>query len=179
MTCIVAIAEGGTVYMGGDSAGVSHLSLEIRKNPKVFKNKDFVIGYTTSFRMGQLLQYAFTPPKRHPDEDLFEYMVTSFVDGVRETLKKGGFASKEDEVERGGNFIVGIEGRIFQIESDYQVSEIRDNFASCGCGYEIALGALYATEGEDQRPKDRLRVALEAAEHFSAGVRGPFSFIET
>ncbi|MEO3924086.1 hypothetical protein ABGB07_09550 [Micromonosporaceae bacterium B7E4] len=43
-----------------------------------------------------------------------------------------------------------------------------------GCGSEIALGALFATARTSMSPKRRVTVALEAAERFSAGVRGPF-----
>lgn len=45
-----------------------------------------------------------------------------------------------------------------------------------GCGDQIARGALYGTQM--QPPKERIRIALEAAERFSAGVRGPFIILE-
>jgi hypothetical protein len=87
MTCIAGIAQGGKVYIGGDSAGVAGNSqLDVRTDRKVFLSGDFVMGFTTSFRMGQLIQYAFTPPKRHPDKDVMAYMVTEFVDGLRACL---------------------------------------------------------------------------------------------
>ena len=63
MTCIVGVVDNGKVYMGGDSAGVGGLCIETRKQPKVFRNGDFLIGYTDSFRMGQLLQYKMSPPR--------------------------------------------------------------------------------------------------------------------
>jgi len=48
----------------------------------------------------------------------------------RECFKEGGFATKEDEKEIGGNFLVGIQGRLFCIESDYQVEEAIDNYTA-------------------------------------------------
>lgn len=40
MTCIAAITDGKTVWVGGDSAGVAGSSLEIRADEKVFTRKD-------------------------------------------------------------------------------------------------------------------------------------------
>jgi ATP-dependent protease HslVU (ClpYQ) peptidase subunit len=175
MTCIVGIAEGGKVYIGGDSAGVGGgLSLMVSARPKVFRNGDFVIGYTDSFRLGQLLAHSLTPPKRHPDTGIDKFMMTTFIDAVRDCLKTGGYAKKDNEVEKGGTFLVGYCGRIFLVENNYQVLEYEDGFAACGCGDQIALGAMYANPAA--RPLDRLRIALEAAERYCAGVRGPFHF---
>lgn len=172
MTCIAGIVQGGNVYIIGDSAGVGGLDLTIRADRKVFVNGDFVMGFTTSFRMGQLIQYAFNPPKRHPDKDVMAYMVTDFVDALRNCLKCGGFARKDSEAESGGTFLVGYAGRLFSIESDYQVAESVIGYDAVGCGDAYAKGVLFATYS--QPPEDRLRLAMQAAEAHSAGVRGPF-----
>jgi ATP-dependent protease HslVU (ClpYQ) peptidase subunit len=175
MTCIVGVAEGGKVYIGGDSAGVDgRYALTVRADRKVFRNGDFIFGFTTSFRMGNLLAHSLKPPKRHPDTDLYAFMVTDFVDAVRDCLKTGGFAQKDKEEESGGTFLVGYQGRLFSIQDDYQVCENADGFDACGCGDLIAFGAMYANPAA--KPLERLRIALEAAERFSAGVRGPFHF---
>ena len=76
MTAIVGIAEKGSVYIGGDSAGVAGLSISTRTDVKVFKNGPFVLGFTSSFRMGQILQYKFDPPKQTVGQDDMKYLVT-------------------------------------------------------------------------------------------------------
>ena len=177
MTCIVGIAAGGKVYMGADSAGVGGMDIANRKDVKVFRNEDLVMGCTTSFRMIQLLQYMLHPPKRHPDTDVMKYMVTDFIEAVRTCFRNGGFMTKDREAEAGGSFLVGCAGRLFQIHGDFQVAERAEGFDACGCGESYALGAL-ATLSVDARPFDRLQHALRIAEHFSAGVRGPFVFEE-
>ena len=93
---------------------------------------------------------------------------------LRQCLKDGGWARKQDEREEGGTFLVGVRGRLYTIYDDYQVAQAADGFAAVGCGDQIALGALYATAGTGLKPKARITVALRAAERFSAGVRGPF-----
>lgn len=177
MTCIVGLVDGQTVHIGGDSAGVGGYSLTVRADRKVFRNGDFVMGFTTSFRMGQLLQHAFMPPKRHPDTDVDKFMVTTFIDAVRDCLKTGGYAERHNEAERGGVFLVGYAGRLFRIDNDYQVGEAVDGFDAVGCGEQIAQGSLYSTAS--MKPRERLKLALEAAERFSAGVRGPFHMEKT
>ena len=172
MTAIVGLAQGGKVYIGGDSAGVSGLSLTVRADAKVFRKDRYVFGFTTSFRMGQLLRYSLTLPK--PAGELDAFMATVFVDALRECLKNGGWARKENEREEGGTFLVGVKGRLYAVYDDYQVAKAADGFAAVGCGDEIALGALYATAGTGLGPRKRVVRALAAAERFSAGVRGPF-----
>ena len=57
---------------------------------------------------------------------------------------------------------------------DFQVGELHDPFAAVGCGMDLAHGALYALRDSDLDPESKVRLALEAAERFSAGVRRPF-----
>lgn len=181
MTCIIGLVDNGKIYMGGDSAGVSGLNIRGRTDKKVFKTDDFIMGFTTSFRMGDLLKYDFNPPKRYPEVDIFKYMVTEFINEVRNCLKRGGFATKKDEVESGGQFLVGYAGRLFNISDDYQVGENILPFDACGCGAFYALGSLYSTKKRiDLKPEQsfsaikRVDLALRAAQEFSAGVREPF-----
>jgi hypothetical protein len=173
VTCIVGvIGDDGCVHVGGDSAGVSGWDLTIRSDRKVFAKDGFVFGFTSSFRMGQVLRHSFTPPKRHPDTPLDQYMVTEFIDAVRACLKAAGFAKVNNQVESGGTFIVGHAGRLFCVEDDFQVAEAAGRYMACGCGAAVAHGALFASAAAN--PVDRIFTALRAAEAHSAGVRGPF-----
>jgi ATP-dependent protease HslVU (ClpYQ) peptidase subunit len=172
MTAIAGLAEDGSVFIGGDSAGVTGLDLSVRADTKVFRKGGYLFGFTTSFRMGQLIHYSLELPK--PSDDLDRFMVTTFIDALRACLKAGGWARKDSEREEGGTFLVGVRGQLFAVYDDYQVGKAADGFAAVGSGSQIALGALYATAGTGMKPKKRVEVALHAAERFSAGVRGPF-----
>lgn len=178
MTCCIAIAEKGKVWMGADSAGVSGLDMQVRHDRKVFRNGPMVFSFTSSFRLGQLLRWSFTPPGRDPRVNVERYMATTFINAVRDCFKAGGYAKKESEVESAGCFLVGYEGQIFEVHSDYQVAQPSNSpvegceFAAIGCGDNAAMGALYATP--KLSPVRRIHIALAAAERFSAGVRGPF-----
>lgn len=177
MTCIVGMIDKGAVVIGGDSAGVSGLDLTVRSDQKVFSGKDhsFVMGFTSSFRMGQLLRYKFQKPPHIEGVECFEYMATAFVDAVRQCLKDGGYAKKNNEEESGGTFLVGYRGRLFRIESDYQVGETTCGYDACGCAQDVARGSLFSTRM--RRIEDRVLSALQAAEQWSASVRRPFKII--
>jgi hypothetical protein len=105
MTCIVGIVDKGKIYIGGDSAGLTGWDLCVRNDKKVFVNNGFAMGFSSSFRMGQLLAYALKPPEIKPGDDLMRFMAVDFINAVRECLKSGGWASREKETENGGNFL--------------------------------------------------------------------------
>lgn len=159
------------------SVGVGGWTATHRKDAKVFHNGPYLIGYTSSFRMGQILRWSFTPPEP-PEGDLLDrFMCTTWIDAVRKGLRDGGWAKKDAEREEGGIFLVGVGGRLFVVEADYQVGEHVDGYAAVGSGDQLAMGALAATAGLDLEPEKRVLAALEAAERHNIGVRGPFHLL--
>lgn len=183
MTCIVAIAQNGTVYMGSDHAASDDKSgwIIARKEPKCFKVGQYAVAFTDSFRMGQILQYSWSPPKYTPtktNSGLDKFMRTKFVDSVKQAFRDGGYGSfTSSEEDCGGVFIVGLEGRIFTIDEDFHVGENVVNFMAEGSGAMFALGALWATKNQ-KNPKLRIKTALEAASEFSMSVAPPFTYIQ-
>lgn len=176
MTCIIGAIDNGAIYMGADSAGVANYSIKRRKDSKIFRNGDFLMGFTSSFRMGQLLRYKFTPPNPKEGQDIYEFMVADFAESVRQCLKDGGYSKISNNEETGGTFMVGFRGRLFIIDADFQVCELLQDYAAVGCGEDIALGSMFSTKGRDTT--ERIKPALEAAEEFNAGVRRPFNIIK-
>lgn len=183
MTCIVAIAQNGTVYMGSDHAASDDKSGWIlsRKEPKCFKVGQYGVAFTDSFRMGQILQYSWSPPKYTPtktNSGLDKFMRTKFIDSVKVAFKDNGYGDigGSDE-DTGGVFIVGVCGRIFTIDEDFHVGENIVNYMAEGSGGMFALGALHATKNQ-KNPKVRLKLALEAASEFSMSVAPPFTYIQ-
>lgn len=174
MTCVAGIAHGGKVWIGGDSAGVSGWSLRVRADEKVFRSGHLVMGFTTSFRMGQLLRYGLKVPEQTGKDD-YGFLCTTFVDAVRECLKAGGYATKENEAEKGGDFLLGYRGNLYHVAADYQVARAAVGFDAVGCGRDVAIGALAVTP--KQPPRRRILTALKAAEDFNAAVRGPFAVV--
>jgi len=179
MTCIVGFARDGEVVIGGDSAGISNYDRRIVAYPKVFKRTFFVIGYTSSFRMGQLLQYTLAVPLQKKEQTDHEFMCTTFIDAVKKCLKDGEYATKSNDVLTGGTFLVGYRGNIYKVCDDFQVFKSTEGYEACGCGDRYALGAIRTHLA--LQPKANLNSivinALEIATHFSAGVHGPFDLV--
>ena len=179
MTCIVGLRSAGEVYIGADSAGVAGLSLAIRKDRKVFRSGEAVIGFSSSFRMGQLLQYSLTIPSQKQGQSVWSFMVNDVIGAVRSCLRDGGYMTVSDGVDTGGFFLIGYRGQLFEIESDFQVNEPASGLSAIGCGGDIALGSLHTTRTMDMLPAHRALAALSAAEVYSAGVAGPFFIAST
>lgn len=179
MTAIVGVVEDGKVWLGGDSAGVGGLSMQVRSDPKVFKNGDFVIGYTSSFRMGQILEHHLSAPQPFEGEGGMAYMVKRFIPAVKEQLKSHGFQRTNDGQDSGGTFLVGYRGELYEVEDDYQVGRVLQRYHAVGCGRDLAIGSLFTTNDFELSPRERITLALQAAAEFSAGVRGPFTIISS
>lgn len=176
MTVIVGIRTKDALHLGADSASTNGWDLTVLSpdNPKVYEVGPFLIGSTGYSRMRDLLHFSFQPPEPPADSgDLRRYMSTNFVTALRDCLKGGGLAEKENEQESStGSLVVGVRGRLFKIDSKYAVTEV-DDYTAVGCGAPFALGSLYSTSTFVSQ-EARLVRALEAAERLSAGVRRPF-----
>jgi hypothetical protein len=190
MTCIVGYLDKETVYLGGDSAGTDgNYSQHIRKDKKVFQNGPFIFGFTSSFRMGQILMSSrFKPWRQKAEQSDYDYMVVDFIDAVRKAFEKGGYLQKTTEGDEvGGTFLVGYKGVLYYVEDDFQVGIVADKYLSIGCGSDLALGALYSLSQTFQSTLDKahpksitdiyLTKALDAASHFSAGCAPPYNFV--
>jgi len=177
MTAIAGLVQDEKVWIGGDSAGVGGYQLLSRKDPKVFTTGEFIIGFTNSFRMGQLLMYYLTLEKPTEGQGEFEYMIKSFIPKIRSIFKKHGYLEINNNQEIGGTFLVGWRGKLYLVENDFQVAELNTPYAACGCGDQLVLGSLHATHKTTITPQKRIKMALQAAEDFSAGVRRPFTVL--
>jgi ATP-dependent protease HslVU (ClpYQ) peptidase subunit len=129
--------------------------------------------------MGQVLRYSFTPPRRLSGQDDMRYLVTTFIDGLRDCYRRNGLLRKSFDVEACGSFLLGYRGTLYTIDSDFQIGHMHGGFSAVGCGAQIALGAMHAMRAVDLSPRKKILAALDAAERFSAGVRGPFSIVVT
>lgn len=183
MTCIVGLIENGVTYIGGDSLGSNGWTKVKRKDKKVFKLKDTdnaIIGYTSSFRMGQLLMYAtdLIDKRDEPNID-HEYIVSKFIPNVIRLFENGGYSRNKNGEKEGGVFLLGYNDKLYMIDSDFQVVESFDNYLACGSGEDFALGSLMTTEGSGLTPEERIRKALQAASKFSVGVESPYYIVNT
>ena len=176
MTCVVAIAHNGKVYMGGDSAAVDEGNnlIGTRKEPKVFVRDDYIIGYAGSFRFGKIVEHCPLPPVPEVD-NLDHFLNISFVEAIRDAAESARLDQASDIDS--SQLLVGVRGRLFEFCEDWHLGEDRNNFNAIGSGSLIALGSLYST-GRSKSPIARIKLALEASEALSPFVRRPFTILE-
>lgn len=172
MSCIIGLETKKGVMIGCDSAAASGWNIHTSRLSKVFECGKFLIGYTSSFRMGQLLQYKLAVEQQRNEQSDLAYLATTFVDAVRECLSTGGFKKVENEQEEGGVFLVGYKGKLYAVYSDFQVNTSTDGYSAVGCGADFALGNMWSSK--NLPPKKRIKQALKAAGYFSNGVCGPY-----
>ncbi len=190
MTCIVGYVNDECMVMGGDSAGSAGGSYSLRRDPKVFKvpqvkGQDAIIGFTSSYRMGQLLMSLKIPEDKSSFDDKgahFEFLRTKFIEVVRKLFRDGGYSRVINNVESGGNFILGYRGRIYEVDSDFQVEDPFVSFVAIGAGEEFAVGALdYMCNHTDLTELVLEQIvlrALETSERYCNLVKGPMKLVK-
>ena len=94
MTCITGMVRDSHVYMAGDLMGSNGFTGRVYPDSKVFTNGDFIIGYTSSFRMGQILEWNWEPPLRQEGITDRNYMQLNVVESLRATFATYGYGVK-------------------------------------------------------------------------------------
>lgn len=180
MTCIVGIAENDKVYMGADSCASDYYSWLQYDHPKICEVGEFLIGCCGSMRMIDLLTYSLTGCIQRPEDSDDKFMRTTFISNVKDCFKSGGFGTEE----KGGNFLVGYKGKLYEIQDDFSVVNSSQWGMSVGSGQLVARGSLYTTKVGQIKltgdatltltPEHRILLSLQAAESAIPSVRGPF-----
>lgn len=178
MTVIVGLEYDEGVLIAADTQGSNgHIGLE-RDDTKTFTAHGISYGFTSSYRMGQILKYhteEVLSPLR--ETDLFGYVVSCLVPMYRRVLGEHGFKKNNSGEETGGTFLIGIDGKLFSIEDDFQVEHTVSGYNAVGCGYQLALGSMHSTENL-MSPHDRVTFAVQAAIKFSTGCGGSITVLD-
>ena len=174
MTCIVAEVKDGVVHMAGDKCGSNGYTKIMVDKPKVFINGDFIIGYTTSFRMGQLLEFTWNPPEKLPSQGEDSFIYKTVVDSIKSMLKQDGFATDT----QGGSFLFGYKGKLYEMQDDYAIFNI-EKYSAVGCGEQEAKAVLYTLNqiNHECSMEDRLSLAIKASSLTKAGVTAEYNYL--
>lgn len=164
--------------MGGDSIAIDDSEDScLLASPKVFARGSILIGGTGDIRACQILQYRLKIPKQTKGDD-DRWICTTFIDAVREAFRSGGATTQKEGAEVGHKFLLGYRGKVYQVENAFSAFRITRGFDAVGCGAKYAVGALVAASTRiKQSPRQRVEMALEAAESCNAGVARPFTII--
>lgn len=178
MTCIIALKEGNKIYMGADSYVTYESGYSFPTNePKIFQREDMLIGAAGSARVVQLIKYGVGFPDRAVGQDTMDYLTNN----VCSTLWKA-FSEYQPLREPNGfpyfncQMIVAIDGKLFEIGSDFSAISSASNYICAGGGAHYAYGAMYATRFEEvpMEPIKRIKLALAAAGEHCYHVGPPY-----
>ena len=170
MSCVIALANNGHIYLGADGFATTE---DGERRPivcnKIFRNKNYLIGYTGSVRTGQIVEpHLFDAPDKI--EDLAE--------ALREHLyARGCVATAEGGISmQTSNFLIAYNDRIYEILMDFQLNEVLGDNTSIGSGAAYAMGAMYVLNKSKVDPLKQLELALDAASFFHTSVGPPYQF---
>lgn len=179
MTCIAGLIENGRGYLASDSLGGNGHTQDLYRNAKVFKKGPMLIGYTSSYRMGQLLEHKLALPARMASQSTDNYVYVDFVDAVRTLMKDNGFAKVENNREAAGEFLFILDGRLFTMQADLSVLESKNCFDACGSGEDYARATLACLRGSKVAPRDKVRRAVRIASEFVSTVGGDVHIVSS
>lgn len=181
MTCIAGAVKDGEVCIGGDAVSVhGHSAARVSAESKVFRVGEFLVGSSGTVRCQQIIRYLFEPAPI--DGDLTAYMVREFVPALRHAIKENGGEVKgeSDRDEMDARYLVGVRGKLYEIDSGYGVFESRAFYAAVGCADQEALAAMFtAARILDVNVSAHTIVehGLLAAAEFDTSIRPPFTIM--
>lgn len=187
MTCVLALkyidvdTNKPVIVLAADKMVSNGSVKRVYTKPKIFKNGDFYIGYTTSFYMGQLLQHTWIPPEKEPNQSDDEYLFRDVIKSLHRMFEDNDFGFKKPDAKGEpdrGTFILVYKDRIFEVFSNMSLLEV-DTFASVGCGSEIMQGAIsmYLYDGSTMVLDDMLALAFEIVAERSCGVSKEYDML--
>jgi ATP-dependent protease HslVU (ClpYQ) peptidase subunit len=176
MTCIVAFRdEKENIIIAGDKMGSDSYSKMIVKEPKVFINGDFAIGYTDSFRMGQLLKHVWVPPERKMEQETDNYLYADVTKSLRGLFKDNGFG--DDDNNEFGAFIMVYEDRILEMQGEMSLLEHETDIVSVGAGCYHATAALQVLLEYDSEVEEVLDKTFEVVAYNIVSVSQEYDLI--
>lgn len=174
MTCIAAIIDQkGVGHIACDSVGSNYHTKGVYTNRKIFTVSDMLIGFTGSYRMGQILEHQLALPAATVGQEFESWLYVDFVEEVRKVLKNNGYLHVENNEEVGGTFLIVVAGRIFTVQEDLSLLESLDSFEACGSGEDYARATMNAAINHGiTKPRRILTEAIEAATKYVPSVGG-------
>jgi ATP-dependent protease HslVU (ClpYQ) peptidase subunit len=185
MTCIIAWTNGEKTIMASDSAVmVDEDKIEELKEPKFQTlrskhNPDMLIGISGRFKSLQAISHLQTIdiPKDAYDDPLL-FLITSFLPLLKEVLNQEGLLIEDEETQETlheSRFLVAYRGQLFEIGSEFIVSQYAGCFRAIGSGADYAMTAMKTMEKicPQTEPEVLIRTGMEMAILYSSSVRGP------
>lgn len=176
MTIVVVAKSADELVMGCDSARSNQVYIMEDRKPKIIKHAEYLLGAAGSSRIIDLMHTYFRDIPR-TREDPFEHTVEDIVPFVKDILfSHNALGTNDSEVEMNNNFLLCFENRIFNLTTDFAVTESYNDYHAIGSGSSFALGCLYTLSNKKFTPRYKVEQALNAATNFDYYCRGPYTY---
>lgn len=139
--CVIAsdsrVAEGGKVYTHPEMV-------------KAVERGSYIIGGAGDYRALQVALHGWQPPvvNAKAKQNLYEFVINKVAPSLKSTLVEAGIEFNKGSEDSDNKFelqlIIGINGTLFEIDSDFAVAMNNTGFYAVGSGGDYALGALHA-----------------------------------
>ena len=154
MTTIIGVEYANRCVVLGDSRVVG--DSKIYSHPdmvKVVTNGNYLVGVAGDVRALQVVLHTWKPPAFLVKDktNIFQFMVNKVAPSLKQLLTDAGLLdSKSPDKDFEINIIVGLNGSLFEIDSDFAVSRSDSGYYGIGTSSDLALGALYAGATPEQ-----------------------------
>ena len=190
MTCIIGLRRHGSVWIGADTSGISNDGwggITLIKTTKVWKRGPFVFGGSGSWRAIQLVRHILDLGKllitnRRRDDPINEaFMVCDLVPAIKKIMDDNGFSEKEKSKSlQSGEFLIGVDDKLFYLQGDFAVTEIEGPFTTIGSGEYVARGAMeILVKNTRLKPEEMIERALAATAKHITTVGPPGKIVTT
>jgi hypothetical protein len=174
VTLIIAVKTSDGVIIQGDKNGFSGWGeVSRRHDAKVFIKGAWGIGFTTSYRMGQILRDKLTGDIAKGG---MEAAAFALVEEARAELEKNHYSKLENNQAEGGTWIATEGSHIICIQDDYAYNVVADDYCCVGCGARYASAIMEYTKKEDALT--RLDAAYKITIRLNTFVGGGYNRIQ-
>lgn len=174
MTTIIGIEYKDYCELLADSQ-VTDDNGRIYSHPKMTKINErgsFLIAGSGEVSPCDIAQHIWNPPAVtvKDKKDIYHFMISKVMPSLRKCLTDNGynFDEAQDKAKDGlrFQFLIAVNGQIFDVDQDLAVMKNDDGFYGVGSGAQFALGALHAGA--------KLLEAMNVATKLSAYTAPPF-----
>lgn len=138
--CVIAsdsrVAEGGKVYTHPEMV-------------KAVERGNYIVAGAGDYRALQVVLHGWNPPMvtAKAKQNLYEFVINKVAPSLKATLLEAGIdlgksTDNDDKFEL--QLIIGINGTLFELDSDFVVAMNDTGLYAIGSGGDYALGALHA-----------------------------------
>lgn len=150
MTTIIGVQNEDSCVIVSDSRIVDNGKIYTHsKMVKAVQRGNYIIGGAGDYRALQVVLHGWQPPlvTAKAKENLYEFAINKVMPSLKTTLIAAGVdlvKSQNDDDKFELLLLIGINGTLFEVDSDFAVGMNDTGLYAIGSGGDYALGALHA-----------------------------------